>query len=308
MGQNNILCIGGANIDWIGQYPGNSFPAFDIPITFKCSFGGVAHNIAQNLKSLGHDVGFMSAVGMDIEGDQIIAEIGSSGFTEKLLLQLANQKTASILFVVNPQGKHLFMQPRTEIYDFLTPELIETQSVNMKKFDTWVIDTNLSEEAIKYIVNIKPRQTKLYAVIACPPKSKKITPALAHLDALFLNQTEASLILSEEIKTENALLAADEIRKTGVKTVFLTLGEHGACVSAEQSQKSLPILKVNSIDTTGAGDAFAAGAISGLIKQKSAIDCLQQGLAAASLAVEVKSKTYGMLSSEKINQRGMINE
>lgn len=304
MSQDSILCIGGANIDWIGQYPGNSFPINNMPITFKSSFGGVMHNIAQNLKDLGHAVSFMSVVGADEEGEQIIAEINKSNFMDKIIITLPDHTTASIIFVINPQGKHLFMQPRTDIYDFLTPNLIKPHLSKLKEFSTWVVDTNLSEETLSFLASIKPVTTRLYAVIACPPKSKKIIPILPYLDAIFLNQIEASLIVGKEVKTDKQILAAAKmLYENGVKNVFITLGEHGACVYSHNVKQILPIVTVNSTDTTGAGDAFAAGVISGLLEQASAQDSLRQGLIAASLAVEIEGKTYGMLSKTSIEQR-----
>ncbi|MFN7096015.1 MAG: PfkB family carbohydrate kinase [Gammaproteobacteria bacterium] len=309
MANNNILCIGGAHLDWIAHYPADSFPAVDIPVLFKRSFGGVAHNIAQHLNDLGHDVALMSAIGGDVEGELITSEVNAAGFVDHLVIKMVNQKTASILFVTNQQGKHLFMQPRTEIYDVISPAYIESKLLQMNQFATWVIDTNFPTETIAFLADVKPKHIKLYGVIACPPKSQRIIPVLPYLDALFVNQLETALILGDDVKTdEKALLAAAELRKKGGRQVFITLGEHGACASAEDFHGILPIIKAVSVDTTGAGDAFAASAISGLVQQKPTQECLQLGLAAASLAVEVSGKTYGMLSNKKIEQRGKINE
>lgn len=306
--KNKILCIGGANIDWIGQYPAETFPIVNIPITFNQSFGGVAHNVAQHLKSLNHEVGMMTVIGDDDEGKQITNEIKSADFVENLIHVLPAQKTASILFVINAKGKHLFMQPRTEIYESIIPAMLEPYLNQMKSFDTWLIDTNFPQDVLQFLAETKPAHIKLYGVIACPPKSRRIIPVLPFLDALFLNQLEASLILNDEIKSiEQACRAAKKLRVKGVKQVFITLGEHGACANSEDFAGILPIIKVESTDTTGAGDAFTAGTLSALIKQQPTITCLRQGLAAASLAVEVHGKTYGMLTNKKIDQRGLSN-
>jgi pseudouridine kinase len=306
---NKILCIGGADIDWTGLYPADFFPIEGVPIEFKKTFGGVAHNIAQNLKSLGCKVEFMSAVGDDSIGSEFVEIVKTTGISGDYVIKLEGQQTASVIFVVGNKGKVLLSSPRTEIYDSFTSSNFIPKLSGMKEFGTWIIDTDLCEEAIEYIAKVKPNETKLYGVIACPSKSTRVNSILNDLDGLFLNADEVSFMVREEIKTDEQILkTAKTLKQQGVKNVFITLGERGVCVVSEAFQGFIPAYKVESRDTKGAGDAFATGVIAGLIDQMSIEASVQQGLAAGSLAVEFEGQTYGMLSCEKLKKRRELNE
>ncbi len=308
MTSNKILCIGGADIDWTGLYSADSFPLEGLPIEFNKTFGGVAHNITQNLKSIGYNVEFMSAIGNDLIGNQFIQFLKESGLSSDYLIKLENHQTASVIFVIGNNGKVLLTLPRTEIYDSFTSENLSSKLSSMKQFGTWIIDTDLCEEAIQYLTLVKPVDTTLYAVIACPSKSNRVKSILNMLDGLFLNIEEASYMIGEEIKTDEQILkSAKTIKEQGAKIVFMTLGERGVCVATEEFQKIIPAYKAEIYDTKGAGDAFATGVIAGLLDKMSIEGSVQQGLAAASLAIEVKGKTYGMLSREKIKERRELN-
>lgn len=94
---------------------------------------------------------------------------------------------------------------------------------------------------------------------------KNITPLLKKTYVLFLN--------SQEIKTMTKKTAKEGSKKLleyGPKIIVCTLGEKGVLVTSSKEQFYVKAKKVKKIiDTTGAGDAFAAGFLYGLIKKKS---------------------------------------
>lgn len=84
------------------------------------------------------------------------------------------------------------------------------------------------------------------------------------VDILFCNEVEA-LALSGE---EDPAKAFDKIIGM-VETLFVTRGENGAWVANKGSDKiSVKGYKVKAVDTTGAGDLFAAGALTGMLQKK----------------------------------------
>ncbi|KAF7265860.1 hypothetical protein GWI33_020930 [Rhynchophorus ferrugineus] len=96
------------------------------------------------------------------------------------------------------------------------------------------------------------------------PALKTFDQQILTLPTLFcVNETEASIFSGQLIHSiSDAELAAKKLIAKGCKSVLITLGEQGALYLTEDSNKpALRVVspKVNSIDTTGAGDAFLGG-------------------------------------------------
>lgn len=110
---------------------------------------------------------------------------------------------------------------------------------------------------------------------------------------LIANDYEIEMIL-RKLETELAdLLALTE-------SIVTTRGEHGAVISELDGENSIPAVPLaEAVDPTGAGDAFRAGLIKGLIEGKDMVTCAEMGTVAAAFAVEVYgTQTYSYTEEE----------
>lgn len=95
-------------------------------------------------------------------------------------------------------------------------------------------------------------------------------PCLPYLDIFLCNQQEAEILTGEAQPVE----AAAVLHSHGARTVIIKAGDQGCWLSDEGSlggaplQERIPALDVQAVDTTGAGDAFAAGLIAAIINGK----------------------------------------
>jgi ribokinase len=71
--------------------------------------------------------------------------------------------------------------------------------------------------------------------------------------------------------------AADELLGMGAEVIVVTLGEGGCYVASSQTSHIIEAYKTKVVDTTGAGDAFAAGFLYGLLRGKSLPECGRLG-------------------------------
>ena len=79
-------------------------------------------------------------------------------------------------------------------------------------------------------------------------------------DYITPNETEAQFFSGVEIKSvEDASKAADILLGKNIKNVIITLGKTGVYFKNAQEEYFVPAIKVNAVDTTGAGDAFNGG-------------------------------------------------
>jgi len=122
------------------------------------------------------------------------------------------------------------------------------------------------------------------------PIDKKI---LSMFDILTPNEVEASILSGIDVTDFiSAEKAADFFIRLNVNTVIITMGEQGCFIKSSGSKggekpftASIPAFKVDTIDTTGAGDAFSGGLAAALAAGSTITDAALFGSATAALSV-----------------------
>jgi len=112
---------------------------------------------------------------------------------------------------------------------------------------------------------------------------KSVARILSHVDTLFVNNSEALAIT----KTSSAEEAACKLLDAGPTFVIVTEGKQGARIFREGGIERIPAIRPNRVvDAVGAGDAFAAGFLSGLSKRFDLFEAAMVGAACASCIIE----------------------
>ncbi|RBM17176.1 sugar kinase [Prauserella sp. PE36] len=107
-----------------------------------------------------------------------------------------------------------------------------------------------------------------------------LLPALPHVDYVFPSYEDALSLAGTDDGAEAARFFLD----AGAGCVVITMGGDGACLTARgRGELRRPAYDVDVVDTTGCGDAFAAGFITGLVEGASEESALELGLACGSL-------------------------
>ncbi len=130
---------------------------------------------------------------------------------------------------------------------------------------------------------------------------KNLKKLFASAEIVFLNRNEAiEIAFSEKTKTSDVKKLVKLLHKLGPKIVCLTDGAKGAYCSDGKNIVHAPVIKVKTVDVTGAGDAFAAGFL-GLFLKGAAIErCLQAGIVNSASVVRCVGATKGMLTRKEI--------
>ena len=119
-----------------------------------------------------------------------------------------------------------------------------------------------------------------------------LAPCLPSLDVLFGNRDELAAVTG---KGNPAAIAA-LLRRRGVQVVAVKLGEEGAYVEGETWRGRLPAFAVEAVDTTGAGDAFCAGFLAGLLWGWDLEETARFATAAGAMCVTAVGGTAGVRS------------
>lgn len=108
----------------------------------------------------------------------------------------------------------------------------------------------------------------------------RVVPALAHTDLFIPSLVEMQRVTG----VQGAADGAKAIRDLGVRFAIVTDGPRGAWVNHDEFVGHIPAIKVDTIDTTGAGDAFTAGVLTGIIHGLGAEASARLGAATGALA------------------------
>jgi sugar/nucleoside kinase (ribokinase family) len=91
---------------------------------------------------------------------------------------------------------------------------------------------------------------------------KTMAPCLPYVDVAVPSIEEARMLTGRQEPEAVAQALVDH----GIKTVALKMGEQGCYVRTAEGSWRLPAYRIDAVDATGAGDAFAAGFLAGVVK------------------------------------------
>lgn len=125
---------------------------------------------------------------------------------------------------------------------------------------------------------------------------EKLKDVLSICEVLILNLEEAALLLGHE-GTIHQL--AQQLQETGPKIVIITNGSKGAtCYTQETFYDIEPTPHLNVVETTGAGDAFGSGFVTGLYYKLSIEDSLRIGMIQAESVIQFYGAKNNLLDKE----------
>lgn len=254
---NRVVVIGGTNID-IFAYPHQKIVMKDSnPGYISTSLGGVGRNISENLARLGLDVTLLTVLGRDEAASWVKTESKQVG----LKLSIVEvDKTPSYIAIFDEFHEDLVSVAAMDQIDALDKEEIMKRKNLIENAELLVMDTNLSNEMMDFVFN--QFNQMIYVDAISSQKVIKIKPFLSKIYGLKLNLLEAELLTGITYeKMDDLNQMGDMLLERGVKEVFITLGDQGAYYTNLREAVFRNAIPVKIKNSTGAGDAFFAGAI-----------------------------------------------
>lgn len=307
--EDSIICVGGANIDYTFTLKENLILKTSNPVTPSLSLGGVVRNIAENLARLNNQVSLMSIVGSDSAGENLLKE------SKKLMEVFAtdtldNQRTGSYYSVIGKNGNLEVGFANMDIYE----RMDRTWILEHRKYlarSSWIIsDCNVKKDGIESLIEFaKDNDKKLVIIGVSGPKVKNIPDDLNGVELLICNLDESQSYFHDD--SEDLEYFATKWIDKGVNKIVITRGELGAVYGVKDNikrQKAVKIITEEIIDVTGAGDAFSAATIHGLINGKTFEKSVKYGVVSSSLTIKIKSAVNPQLSRKLIEKELNKNE
>lgn len=269
--------------------------------------GGDALNEATIITRMGHNVRLVSSVGNDAAAQVIISHCKDNNISTEYLKLDENKITAINIGLIWEDGERTFINNKSGSLWTFSPDDINPDSLNDGKilsFASIFNSPNLNEGfMISLFERAKENHMLICADMVAPKKGETlhdIEHALKYIDYFFPNYDEGKNLTGHDDPEE----IADVLLNLGVKNVILKIGKRGCLVKNAEGSFIVPAYSgAKCIDTTGAGDNFASGFISGLLEGRTLRECAVMANCAASLAIEAVGATNGLMSREKFNER-----
>ena len=277
-----IDCIGfGAlNVDRLYQVERIAKPGEESPIIGHEEHpGGSAANAVIGLSRLGHKVGYIGKVSNDEGGRLLLQSLINEGVDTSGVVKAKSGRSGVVIGFVDRRGERtLYVDPG--VNDTLEFEEVDLEYAAGAEFlhvtsfageRPFEAQRRLLESRIESRVSFDPGELYVRRGL------QAMRPFLRRSYVVFPNENELRILTGEG--TEEG---AKALLKEGVETVAVKLGERGCFVTDGRESYFVPAYKVKVVDTTGAGDAFCAGFLHGLILGKDILECARLGNLVAS--------------------------
>jgi len=263
-----VLCLGIIVGDFIAK------PVETMPERGKLTFvektelhiGGCATNTGIVAKKLGVDVAIIGKVGNDNLGRFIINKLKEEGINTQYIKISDKYTTSGTSVLVHSDGERSFLHSVGANADFTIDDIDFSLFKNFSIIHIagpFLMPNFIGEDLFKTL-----KEAKNIGLITCLDTVwdcfgrwlKGIEKSLPYIDYFFTSLEEAKMISGEKEKEK----ICNFFLSKGVKNVCLKMGENGSYIKNESEEYYFPALKVNVVDTTGAGDGYVAGFIKGL--------------------------------------------
>lgn len=273
------LVVGSLVMDLAFRVPTRPGPGEVIIATELGTYrGGKGYNQAVALSRLGAEVTLVGAVGMDAYGDAFIEALEREGIDAGRVVQLRGTATAVAVPLITPDGQAAFVQ-----HPGANRQLAPAHCADLPDCDVLLLQGEVqpaaSAQAARVIHGRGDR------VLLNPAPAREITEELLDLtDVLIPNEVEARALLGDAAPEDwSGLGAAEALRATGRRSV-VTMGASGAAWAGPDGSGECAPPEVESIDSTGSGDAFCAGVAVALAEGASLPEAVTFGCAAGAHA------------------------
>ncbi|MFZ2030234.1 MAG: adenosine kinase [Vitreimonas sp.] len=239
--------------------------------------GGSAANTVTGISSFGGKTGYIGKVASDDLGAQFTREFRAAGVSFNTSARDGQPGTARCLIAVTPDGQrsmstYLGASTLLSASD-IDPELIRSGAVLF--LEGYLFDRDEAKAAFVRAAEIaraaKRKVSLTLSDLFCVERHRESFKQLVahHVDILFANEAEI-LALYQTNDLKAALAAA----QAACPIVAVTRSQHGSVVVTETGETAvapMPVAKV--VDTTGAGDQYAAGFLFGHARGRPIAEC-----------------------------------
>lgn len=263
--------------------------------------GGSAANTIVGLARLGCETGFIGKTGTDPEGRKLVRDLKREGVNTQGVIRSSDGRSGTVIGFVDQRGRRaLYINPgvndQIDIGDINVDYAGDTGFLHLTSF--------VGERSLKAqvkLLEVLPENVRISfdpGLIYARLGLGKLKDLIKKIYVCMPNSNELTLLTGKS----DYCAAASFLLQNGVKIVAVKLGESGCYVMDAKGGRIVPPFRVKTVDTTGAGDAFCAGFLYGLIHDKDIYACARLGNFVASRSVMMRGARAGLPKLEELGE------
>lgn len=282
MKEYDVIGFGALNMDRLGRTSRIADEGEFVVTDETETPGGSAANTVCWLSELGLRTAYIGCVGDDRAGQVILHDLHRH-HVDTNFVKIKEGSSGAVLGLVDATGNralYVFQGVNNQLNSSDLP--ITMPTARYVHFSSFVGMSQLGLQ-ISFVekFDAKTRASLAPGMLYAGLGVDKLAPLLAHTSILFLNNEELALLVNQKGRA-----AADKLLDLGVAMVVITSGRKGSYLITREGSVFSPAFPAVVVDTVGAGDAFTAGFLYGLIRKFDPRMCLKTGNLLASYSIQ----------------------
>ena len=285
-----IVVIGDVFIDIKGFSSSTYIPYGRNAGTIEQIHGGVGRNVAEDIANIELEPMFVGMVDDDAIGESVIQKLNRHKVDTRFMKKVKNGM-GTWLAVFDHNGDVVASISKRPDHGPMAQILEKHGDEIFADADSIVIEIDMDREVVKKVFAYAEKyQKKVYAVVSNMSIAMERRDFIRRTDCFVCNQQEAGILFSEDYEqmTPEELCGTltERIRSAKIPKLVVTMGSKGSVYVSQDGECGVcPALKVDVVDTTGAGDAFFSGVCIGLTYGKTMREACSIGARLASMVI-----------------------
>jgi ribokinase len=295
-----IGVLGSLNVDLTATVPRFQEPGETITGTGFYTFtGGKGGNQAVAAVKLGMPTMMIGKVGADQNGELYRKTMLELGIEQHTVQTVDHVPTGAAMIEVDVSGENRIVVVPGANYAVDRKQVDQTMH-ELLACDVILMQLEIPMDTVEYAAQKLHGEGKMVILNPAPaqPLSDRLLRSCTYVVP---NESELRILSGMDTNTDNQVKAAAQtLLDKGARAVVVTLGNRGAMLVTPHSSAHVPGFEVRAIDTTGAGDAFAAGFAIALIEGKPPVEAIRFANAAAALSTTAMGAQSAMPGREQV--------
>ena len=264
-----IVVIGAVFVDIKGYPEGVYIPGGRNAGLIEHTHGGVGRNVAEDIANVELRPTFVSLVDKSGTGNDVIKKLKRHKVNTDYI-RATKGGMGTWLAIFDSNGDVTASISRRPVLSPIAEILEEEGDEIFRDADSIILEIDMDKEIVKRTFALaKKYRKKVFGVVANMSIALERRDFFQSIDCFVCNRQEAGMMFYEDYSgkspDEMVEILSRQVRSANIPSMIVTLGGDGAVyASSEGEQGWCPARKVEVRDTTGAGDAFCAGAAIGL--------------------------------------------